>query len=44
MRFRKNIQESILEIALEKYLDLGNVIDENQDETNNEHRNSSLKK
>lgn len=39
-----NIQESILELILEKYLNLGDVVEETQDDSNNEHRNQSLKK
>lgn len=39
-----NIQESVLEIFLECYLGLGDVVEETQDESNNEHRNWSSKK
>lgn len=39
-----NIQESVLEVVLECYLGLGDVVEETQDESNNEHRNWSSKK
>jgi hypothetical protein len=39
-----NMQESVIELLLEKYMNLGNVVDETQDESNNEHRNWSSKK